>query len=79
MLASCAPTSLAALDTAEVRRAIFSICCMHLAAQNTDYYISEYQSKDLEQLAHVLVQYAAGIRRLEQEEFEDALNLQLRT
>ena len=78
-LASSANVKFSSLDQAEVRKAMYSICAMHLAAQNTDYYITKYQSKDLEQLANVIVQYAAGIRRLEQEETkEEASNLQLR-
>ena len=46
---------------------MYALCAAQIAAQNCDYYITKYQSKDLEQLSNVVVQYAAGIRRLEAE------------
>ena len=68
LLASCysiPPTSLA---DPLVKRCMYTLCALHLAAQNCDFYITKYQSKDLEQLANVVTQYALGIRRLEAEE-----------
>ena len=41
---------------------------MWQAAHNTDYYITKYGTKALEQLQCLITQFALGLRRLEQDE-----------
>ena len=41
---------------------------MWQAAHNTDYYITKYGTKALEQLQNLIAQFALGLRRLEAEE-----------
>ena len=51
-----------------MRQAAYSMLAMWQAANNTDYYITKYGTKALEQLQNLIGQFALGLRRLEQEE-----------
>ena len=51
-----------------MRQVAHSMLAMWQAAHNTDYYINKYGTKALEQLQNLIVQFALGLRRLEQEE-----------
>ena len=51
-----------------MRRAAHSMLAMWQAARNTDYYITKYGTKALEQLQNLIAQFAQGLRRLEVEE-----------
>ena len=44
---------------------------MWQAARNTDYYITKYGTKALEQLQNLIAQFAQGLRRLEVEEEQE--------
>ena len=54
-----------------LRQAATSMLAMWQAAHNTDYYITKYGTKALEQLQHLMGQFALGLRRLELEEKDD--------
>ena len=51
-----------------MRQAAHSMLAMWQAAHNTDYYITKYGTKALEQLQNLIGQFALGLRRLEAEE-----------
>ena len=53
---------------AVMRQAVYSMLAMWQAAHNTDYYITKYGTKALEQLQNLIGQFALGLRRLEAEE-----------
>ena len=72
LLAGCYDVKLCDISAPLVARAMHSIAAMQVAAQNCDYYITKYQTKALEQMSNVVVQYALGIRRLEAEERGDS-------
>ena len=55
-------------DNVALRQAAHSMLAMWQAAHNTDYYITKYGTKALEQLQNLIGQFALGLRRLEQEE-----------
>ena len=48
-----------------------SMLAMWQAARNTDYYITKYVTKALEQLQNLIGQFARGLRRLELEEQQE--------
>ena len=54
-----------------MRRAAYSMLAMWRAAHNTDYYITKYGTKTLEQLQNLIAQFALGLRRLELEEQQE--------
>ena len=54
-----------------MRRAAYSMLAMWQAAHNTDYYITKYGTKPLEQLQNLIAQFALGLRRLELEEQQE--------
>ena len=56
---------LADLQHTQVAKAMRSIIAVHIAAANCDYYITKYQTKPLEQLQNIIVQYALGLKRYE--------------
>ena len=53
-----------------LRQAARSMLAMWQAAHNTDFYITKYGTKALEQLQNLMSQFALGLRRLELEEKE---------
>ena len=55
------------IDELYVRDLLRSIIATHISANNTDYYITKYQCKPLEELNQVTTQYARGLERLESE------------
>ena len=56
---------------AAMREAAHSMLAMWQAAHNTDYYITKYGTKALEQLQNLIGQFALGLRRLELEEQQE--------
>ena len=54
-----------------MREAAHSMLAMWQAAHNTDYYITKYGTKALEQLQNLIAQFAVGLRRLELEEQQE--------
>ena len=54
-----------------MREAAHSMLAMWQAAHNTDYYITKYGTKALEQLQNLIGQLALGLRRLELEEQQE--------
>ncbi|MCS5671000.1 MAG: hypothetical protein NZ577_03990 [Vicinamibacterales bacterium] len=54
-----------------MREAVHSMLAMWQAAHNTDYYITKYGTKALEQLQNLIGQFALGLRRLELEEQQE--------
>ena len=54
-----------------MRAAAHSMLAMWQAAHNTDYYITKYGTKALEQLQNLIGQFALGLRRLELEEQQE--------
>ena len=56
---------------AAMRQAAHSMLAMWQAAHNTDYYITKYGTKALEQLHNLIGQFALGLRRLELEEQQE--------
>ena len=56
---------------AAMRQAAQSMLAMWQAAHNTDYYITKYGTKALEQLQNLIAQFALGLRRLELEEQQE--------
>ncbi len=56
---------------AAMRQAARSMLAMWQAAHNTDYYITKYGTKALEQLQNLIAQFALGLRRLELEEEQE--------
>ena len=54
-----------------MRQAAYSMLAMWQAAHNTDYYITKYGTKALEQLQNLIGQFALGLRRLELEEQQE--------
>ena len=58
-------------DNAALRQATRSMLAMWQAAHNTDYYITKYGTKALEQLQNLIAQFALGLRRLELEEEQE--------
>ena len=54
-----------------MRQAAHSMVAMWQAAHNTDYYITKYGTKALEQLQHLIGQFALGLRRLEVQEQQE--------
>ena len=54
-----------------MRAAAHSMLAMWQAAHNTDYYITKYGTKALEQLQNLIGQFALGLRRLEVEEQQE--------
>ena len=54
-----------------MRQAARSMLAMWQAAHNTDYYITKYGTKALEQLQNLIAQFALGLRRLELEEAQE--------
>ena len=55
-------------DSQALRQAAHSMLAMWQAAHATDYYITKYGTKALEQLQNLIAQFALGLRRLEQDE-----------
>ena len=56
---------------AVMREAANSMVAMWQAAHNTDYYITKYGTKALEQLQNLIGQFAIGLRRLEVQEQQE--------
>ena len=56
---------------AVMRQAANSMVAMWQAAHNTDYYITKYGTKALEQLQNLIGQFALGLRRLEVQEQQE--------
>ena len=56
---------------AVMRQAAHSMVAMWQAAHNTDYYITKYGTKALEQLQNLIGQFALGLRRLEVQEQQE--------
>ena len=56
---------------AAMREAAHSMLAMWQAAHNTDYYITKYGTKALEQLQNLVAQFAIGLRRLELDEQQE--------
>ena len=54
-----------------MRQAAFAMLAMWQAAHNTDYYITKYGTKALEQLQNLIAQFALGLRRLELQEEQE--------
>ena len=54
-----------------MREAAHSMLAMWQAAHNTDYYITKYGTKALDQLQNLIAQFALGLRRLELEEQQE--------
>ena len=54
-----------------MRQAANSMVAMWQAAHNTDYYITKYNTKGLEQLQNLIGQFALGLRRLEVQEQQE--------
>ena len=54
-----------------MREAAYSMLASWQAAHNTDYYITKYGTKALEQLQNLIGQFAIGLRRLELEEQQE--------
>ena len=54
-----------------MRESAHSMLAMWQAAHNTDYYITKYGTEALEQLQHLMAQFALGLRRLELEEQQE--------
>ena len=58
-------------DADVLREAARSMLAMWQAAHNTDYYITKYGTKALEQLQNLIGQFALGLRRLELQEEQE--------
>ena len=58
-------------DNVAMRQAARSMLAMRQAAHNTDYDISKYETKALDQLQNLIAQFALGLRRLELEEEQE--------
>ena len=48
-----------------VHHIAMAVVAIHVAAKNIDYYITKYAANTMEQLQHLVIQYALGLQRLE--------------
>ena len=66
-LAACFRSLRATIEAhAAVQRMASSVVALHVVARTVDYYITKYAAKPMEQLQNLVVQYALGLRRLEE-------------